>query len=172
MPEIEVIGGSEPGPIRIVDYDAQWPQHFEAERARIAAALSARPTLIEHIGSTAVPGLAAKPIIDVLVAVDDVEDQGAYREALEAAGYALRIREPGHRMFRTAARDIHVHLWAAGSADVQRHLRFRDLLRQSAADRERYERAKRDLAARSWTDTNDYAQAKTAIISTIMDRPG
>jgi GrpB-like predicted nucleotidyltransferase (UPF0157 family) len=170
MTETEIIGGHEPGPIRIADYDPRWPHRFEAERAIIVAALGARVRLVEHIGSTSVPGLAAKPIVDILVALDDVEDETGYRSSLEDAGYVLRVREPAHRMFRTVAKDVHVHLWPTGSTDIARHLRFRDRLRESAADRELYERTKRELAARAWCDTNDYAEAKSAVISAIVER--
>ena len=74
---------------------------------------------IEHIGSTAVPELAAKPVVDVMLSVDDPEDESLYLSAMERAGYVLRVREPGHRMFRTPGRDVHVHVWKAGSDDEQ-----------------------------------------------------
>jgi len=119
----------------------------------------------------AVPGLAAKPILDMLVTVSDVEDD-ALLEPLQAAGYELRVREPGHRMFRTPARDVHVHLWGAGDAEVARILGFRDRLRSSRADREEYERLKRELASREWEDMNAYADAKGPLIEAILARAG
>ena len=73
-------------------------------------------------------------------------------------------------MFRTPARDVHVHLWRAGSDDERRHLLFRDWLRESADDRARYETVKRDLAARQWDDSNDYADAKSDVVTEIMGR--
>jgi GrpB-like predicted nucleotidyltransferase (UPF0157 family) len=122
---------------------------------------------IEHIGSTAVPGLAAKPIIDILVAVDEVEDEGAYLARLENAGYVLRVREPGHRMFRTPTKDVHLHIWSE-RAEIARHTALRDWLRANEEDRRIYERVKRKLAERDWSDSNDYAEAKNDIIVEIM----
>jgi GrpB-like predicted nucleotidyltransferase (UPF0157 family) len=155
--------------VRIVEYDAQWVRRFEDQRLRIERALRGTASLIEHIGSTAVPGLSAKPIIDILAAVPSVEDEGAYRHSLGDAGYALRVREPGHRLFKTAARDVHLHLWDA-SDEIERHLRFRDRLRQNAPDRQLYERTKRELAKRAWNDSNEYAEAKAEVISQILAR--
>lgn len=155
--------------VRIVEYDPQWVRRFEDHRLRIERALRGTVSLIEHIGSTAVPGLSAKPIIDILAAVPSVDDEVSYRHSLEDAGYALRIREPGHRLFKPAARDVHLHLWDA-SDEVERHLRFRDWLRQNAPDRQLYERTKRELAKRTWNDSNEYAEAKTEVISQILAR--
>jgi len=167
--ESALIGGRERREIAIAGYDPQWPRRFERERERIAAALGARALAIEHIGSTAVPGLAAKPVVDVLVAVADPED-AALAGPLDAAGYELRVREGRHRMFRTPARDVHVHLWAQGDPEIARTLRFRDRLRSDAADRAAYERLKRELAAREWGDMNEYAEAKTPLIEEILAR--
>lgn len=113
-------------------------------------ALGVSALRIEHIGSTAVPGLAAKPIVDLLVAVADPDDESVTVTALEAAGYELRVRELGHRMFRTPGRDVHVHVWGHSDPEMTRHLMFRDRLRRSPADRDAYERLKRELAAREW----------------------
>jgi GrpB-like predicted nucleotidyltransferase (UPF0157 family) len=124
---------------------------------------------VEHIGSTAVPGLAAKPIVDVLVAVEAVEDEARYLPQLEAVGYVLRVREPGHRMFRTVAKDVHVHLWDS-SAQIDRHLRFRDRLVRDESDRRLYEETKRELAKRAWPDREAYASAKDDVIAAIMRR--
>jgi GrpB-like predicted nucleotidyltransferase (UPF0157 family) len=164
-----LVGGRERREIVIVEYEPGWAVRFENERARILAALGERALTIEHVGSTAVPGLAAKPIVDVLVAVADPGDE-SLAAPLEAAGYELRVRERGHRMFRTPARDVHVHLWAAGDAEVERTLRFRDRLRADAADRAAYERLKRELAAREWSDMNAYAEAKDPLIREILAR--
>ncbi|HLY47852.1 MAG TPA: GrpB family protein [Solirubrobacteraceae bacterium] len=165
-----LVGGREKRRIVIVDYDPEWPRRFGVERQKIAHALGPEAIRIEHIGSTAVPGLGAKPIIDVLVTVEDPDDEGRIRPALEAVGYQLRVREPRHRMFRTPARDVHVHVWADGDAEVDRTLRFRDRLRASAEDRRAYERLKRELAQRDWSDMNYYAEAKTDLITAILNR--
>ena len=114
------------------------------------------------------PGLGAKPIIDVLVTVADPDDEAAFREPLERAGYELRVREPGHRMFRTPAKDVHVHVWADGDPEVDRHLAFRDRLRGSSAERAAYDRLKRELAGRRWDDMNDYADAKGPFIEEVL----
>ncbi|MGH3328156.1 MAG: GrpB family protein [Streptomycetales bacterium] len=165
-----LVGGREKRDIVIHDYDPAWPERFRAERDRITAALGPLGRRIAHVGSTAVPGLAAKPVVDIQVVVDDLEAEGAYRLPLERAGYQLRVREPGHRMFRTPERDVHVHVWPAGSDDERRDLLFRDRLRASPADREAYERVKRALARREWRDMNHYASAKSAVVEEIMGR--
>jgi GrpB-like predicted nucleotidyltransferase (UPF0157 family) len=162
-----LIGGREERVVEIVDYSPTWTQRFETERHRIETALGSTARRIEHIGSTAVPDLAAKPIVDIMITVDDVDDESSYRERLEDLGYVLRVREPGHRMFRTPARDLHVHLWPAGGADERRHLLFRDRLRSHPADRADYERTKRSLAGH-YRDMNHYAQAKTEVIESIL----
>ncbi|MGZ4675294.1 MAG: GrpB family protein [Acidimicrobiia bacterium] len=164
--ELELIGGRERRPIVVVDHDPAWPQRFAVERARIAAALP-DATSIEHVGSTSVPGLPAKPIVDIQVAVPG--DLDAAIPPLEAAGYELRVREPEHRMLRTPARDVHVHLWA-DPVDTARHLLFRDWLRVSEEDRDLYAATKRELATRDWDDMNDYADAKSPIIASITAR--
>lgn len=164
-----LVGGRERRPIVIVDYDPGWPERFERERSRVKAALGSKAICIEHFGSTAVPGLGAKPIVDLLVTVADPEDETLIGH-LEAAGYELRVREPGHRMFRTPERDVHVHVWSETDPEVARHLRFRDRLRDSPEDRLAYERLKRELAKRDWPDMNYYAEAKGELIAEIIDR--
>ncbi len=160
-----LIGGREARPVVIVDSDPTWPDRFEAERTRITTAL---PDVrgIEHIGSTSVPGLPAKPVIDIVVVVDDIDTAIA---PLETAGYVLRVREPGHHMLRTPERDVHVHLWA-DPAETTRHLLFRDWLREDATDRDRYAAVKRELATHEWADMNDYADAKSPVITEITAR--
>jgi GrpB-like predicted nucleotidyltransferase (UPF0157 family) len=165
-----LIGGREPRIVELAEYDPAWPARFEAERARIEAALGPVALRIEHIGSTAVPGLAAKPIVDVLVEVADPDDEPPYMPRLEAAGFALRVREPRHRMFRTPVHDVHVHVWPGGSAEGRDYLLLRDRLRSHAGDRQLYEDAKRALAGRRWRDLNYYAEAKSPVIETITAR--
>jgi GrpB-like predicted nucleotidyltransferase (UPF0157 family) len=169
--ETGLIGGAEKREIVIVDYDADWPQKFERHAAVIASALGGTARRIEHIGSTSVPDLAAKPIIDILVVVADSSDESAYRTRLEAAGYELRVREPDwyeHRMFRTPERDAHIHIYSSGCPEIERNLVFRDRLRRDGDDRRRYEQKKRELAANEWADMNDYAAAKTEVIESII----
>ena len=166
-----LVGGIEKRPIVIADYDPAWAERFERERDRVRHALGSSALRIEHVGSTAVPGLAAKPIVDLTVGVADPEDTAVER-ALEAAGYVLRVREPGHRMFRTPARDVHVHVWADSDPEIERVVFFRDRLRADPVDRAAYERLKRELAAREWDDMNEYAEAKSALIDEITAKAG
>ncbi|HEX8557029.1 MAG TPA: GrpB family protein [Pyrinomonadaceae bacterium] len=169
--ESVLIGGVERCEIRIVSYDPDWPKRFETHAKVIADALGDSALRIEHVGSTSVPGLAAKPIIDILVVVADSADEAAYVPQLEAAGYVLRVREPDwneHRMFRTSEKDVHIHVYSAGCPEVERNLTFRERLRRNAKDRRRYEQTKRELAAQEWPDMNAYADAKTEVIESIL----
>jgi GrpB-like predicted nucleotidyltransferase (UPF0157 family) len=128
---------------------------------------------LEHAGSTSVPDLPAKPIIDIVLEVADSSDEPAYLPDLKAAGYVLVIREPQwfqHRVFKGPDTNINLHVFTAGSGEVDRMVRFRDWLRANAADRKRYARAKRELAARDWKYVQQYADAKTDVIQQIMGR--
>ncbi len=169
--ETELIGGVEAVAIVVVPYCHEWPETFGRHRERIAATLGADAVGIDHIGSTAVPGLAAKPIVDILVVVPDSADEDSYLPAMERAGYVLRVREPGfeeHRMFRTPQRDVHVHVLSIGSPEIERYLRMRDALRAAPFLRARYQALKQTLAAQDWQDMNAYAQAKSKMIETII----
>ena len=155
----------------IVDYEPLWPEKFRAHASVIAEALGDAALRIEHIGSTSVPGLAAKPIIDILLVVEDSADEDSYRSQMETAGYELRVREPDfyeHRMFRTPARDVHVHVYSPGSPEIERYLTFRDRLRKNTDDRHLYEETKRRLGTQSWADMDAYAEAKTEVIEAII----
>ena len=125
---------------------------------------------VEHIGSTSVPGLAAKPIVDMLVTVPDIDDEGAFLGRLERAGYVLRVREPGHRMFRTPDLSVHVHVFGDADQEAGRYMTFRDRLRASPADRTAYERLKRELATRDWQEIGLYADSKGPLIEAILAR--
>ena len=166
----ELVGGVEHREIVIVDYDPVWPARFAADRDRLREALGDVAVRVDHIGSTAVVGLSAKPIIDIDLSVPDADDELAYLPRLLAAGYELRVREPGHRMVRTAERDVQIHICSAGSDWERRHLLLRDWLRHSAADRTAYEALKRRLAQRDWDDMNAYADAKTEVIADLTAR--
>lgn len=166
--DVELLGGVEKREIVIVDHNPGWAQKFVAERVRIVRALGTLARRIEHIGSTAVPGLPAKPIIDIDLSVDDVDDEAAYLPELFAAGYQLRVRQRGHRMVRTPTKDVHVHVCTLGSDWERRDLVFRDWLRTHPADRDRYAELKRRLAERVWPDMNAYAAAKGPFISEII----
>ena len=169
--ESSLIGGVEQREIVIADYDPAWPRQYEAHARVIRGALGSTLLRIEHIGSTSVPGLAAKPVVDILAVVPDSADESSYVPQLGAFGYLLRVREPAffeHRMLRTTARDVHVHVYSPGSPEIGRNIRFRDRLRRSAEDRARYEAVKRNLARQTWPDVNAYAEAKTGVIESIL----
>ena len=163
-----LIGGREERAIVIVDYDPSRAQRFEAVAQTIRDAAGEKAVSVEHIGSTAVPGLAAKPIIDVLLTVTDVEDEAAYVPGLEEAGFVLRVREAGHRMLRTPAKDVHVHVFHPENDAVPKYRDLRDWLRVDGTDRALYADTKKLLARQRWSDMNDYADAKTDVISQIL----
>jgi GrpB-like predicted nucleotidyltransferase (UPF0157 family) len=168
-----IIGEIEPQSIVVADYDPAWPERFRREEARIRSSLGEAALSVEHIGSTSVPGLAAKPIVDILLVVEDSGDEPSYLPALEAAGYVLRVREPDfdeHRMFRTPEKDVHLHVFSAGSPEIERYLLLRDHLRENQEDRELYARTKRELASRDWPSMQHYAEAKTEVIEGIIAR--
>src|SRR5918996_1690928 len=159
------VGGVKPlgRRILIVDYDPQWAELFEREAARIRSVLADRALRIEHVGSTSVPGLPAKPIIDLVLVVTDSADEMAYVPALAATRYRLHVREPDwyeHRMFKGPDTDINLHTFSAGCPEIDRMLMFRDWLRVSPTDRQLYAQAKSDLAQREWTFVQNYADAK------------
>ena len=156
--------------LEVVDYDGEWPAIFAEHKERLRDALRDHDADIEHIGSTSVPGLAAKPIIDIVVAVDDITAEEDYLEPLVAAGYVLRVREPGHRLVRTPARDVHVHIYGKGDRAIERYLLLRDHLRTDAVDRELYAQTKRALIAQGFDDMNRYSDAKTEVIAAIIAR--
>jgi len=160
-------------PILLAEYDDRWPRLFEREAERIREALAERALQIEHVGSTSVPGLAAKPVIDIVLVVADSADESAYVPDLEAHGYVLRIREPDwfeHRLLKGPDTNVSVHVFSRGSSEVHAMLDFRDWLRENDADRELYESAKRELAAQEWKYVQNYADAKSAVVAEIMAR--
>ena len=161
------------GQVVLAEYDPGWPRLFAREQERIRAALGNRAMLVEHVGSTSIPGLASKPKIDILLAVADSADESAYVPDLEAAGYTLHIREPDwheHRLLKGPDTDINLHVFSIGSAEIERMLRFRDHLRANTADRDLYLQTKRDLASRAWQYTQHYADAKSRVVEEIIAR--
>lgn len=169
-----LVHGRQPTRVSIVDYDPRWPDRFADRAAELRRVLGDRARRIEHVGSTAVPGLGAKAVIDILVSVDDPDDEPVYLPDLEAAGYDLRVREPGHRCLRSGGPDeaANLHIYAYTDPEIERLVLFRDRLRRNAADRVRYESVKRELARREWPDMNYYAAAKTAVIDAILREGG
>jgi GrpB-like predicted nucleotidyltransferase (UPF0157 family) len=160
-------------PIVLVEYDPEWPRLFDREADRIRTVLGEKALRVEHVGSTSVPGLVAKPIIDVLLVVPDSGDEGSYVPAMEAAGYVLRIREPDwfeHRLFKGPDTNINLHVFSTGATEIERMLRFRDRLRASDADRDHYARTKRELSRRTWRHVQHYADAKSQVVEEIISR--
>ena len=161
------------GKIELHEYDPAWPVRYDAEEKRLQEVLGGRVVRVEHAGSTAVPGLAAKPIIDIVLEVADTADEAAYVPDLEAAGYRLQHREPDwfeHRLFNGPATDINLHVFSAGCTETDRMVRFRDWLRTHPKDRARYEAVKRDLSQRDWKYVQQYADAKTEVVAEIVAR--
>ncbi|MFL5758763.1 MAG: GrpB family protein [Thermomicrobiales bacterium] len=159
--------------IRLDEYDPTWPQHYEGEVAAIRDLLGDKMLPIEHVGSTSVPGLAAKPIIDILLVVADSADEPAYIAPLESAGYALRIRETEwhqHRLLKGPHTNINLHVFSSGCSEIERMLRFRDWLRSNESDRQLYECTKRRLAAKTWQYTQNYADAKAEVVEEVIAR--
>jgi GrpB-like predicted nucleotidyltransferase (UPF0157 family) len=161
------------GPITLVDYDPDWDVLYLREAARIRAALGDRLLLIEHVGSTAVAGLAAKPKVDIVVSVIDSSNESDYVPALEARGYELRIREPDwyeHRLFDGPDTLVNLHVFSEGCEEIERLLRFRDRLRRSQTDRMLYESTKRSLSRQTWKYAQNYADAKSSVVEEILAR--
>jgi GrpB-like predicted nucleotidyltransferase (UPF0157 family) len=159
--------------IELTEYDPEWPRLYEREEARIRGALGPKALLVEHVGSTSVPGLAAKPLIDIVLVVADPTDEAAYVPPLQAAGYVLRIREPDwfeHRLFKGPDTNVNVHTFPEGCEEVDRMVGFRDWLRMHDDDRDLYLAAKRKLAQREWKYVQNYADAKSEVVREILAR--
>ena len=161
------------GPIHLADYDPAWPALYEREAARLRSVLGERVILLEHAGSTSVPGLSAKPVIDMVLAVADTTDEAAYVSALEGYDYVLRGREPEwhqHRLFRRTDPRVNLHVFTIGCREIPRMLSFRDHLRSDDPDRLLYEGKKQELAQQTWKYVQHYADAKSAIVEEIIGR--
>jgi GrpB-like predicted nucleotidyltransferase (UPF0157 family) len=159
--------------IELAEYDPEWPLLFDREAVHIRTVLGSRALQIEHVGSTSIPGLAAKPLIDIVLVVADSTDEDAYVPPLEVAGYTLRIREPDwheHRLFKGPDTNVNVHTFSEGCVEIERMLAFRDWLRTHDDDRDLYESAKRELAAQEWKYVQNYADAKSAVVEEVIVR--
>lgn len=154
-------------------YDPEWPNWFARAAEQIRGALGDTVLRLDHVGSTSVPDLAAKPLIDINLVVDDTTDESAYVPKLEALGYVLRVREPDwyeHRLLRGYDPPVNLHVFSPGCEEIGRMLVFRDWLRTNDDDRELYARTKRELAAKEWKYVQNYADAKTAVVEEILAR--
>jgi GrpB-like predicted nucleotidyltransferase (UPF0157 family) len=171
------VGGALPQyqQIIVADYDPIWPHWFESAAFRIREALGDKVLQLDHVGSTSVRGLPAKPLIDINLVVVDTTDEDAYVPPLEAIGYELRVREPDwyeHRMLRGFDPPVNLHVFNPGCEEIEKMLRLRDHLRTNDEDRELYARTKRELAAQEWKYVQNYADAKTAVVQEILSRAG
>ncbi len=139
--------------IHLVKYDPGWSLVFAELEEKIRDVLGDKVLLLEHIGSTSVPGLSAKPIIDMVLAVADSSDESSYVPQLETLGYILRIREPNwyeHRVLKRQEPKANLHVFSAGCEQINRMIAFRDWLRNHAEDRKLYEATKRQLSQQTW----------------------
>lgn len=167
-----LIHGPQPVTVEIVEYDNSWPDRFSRLAEQLRSRLGERARRIEHIGSTGVPGLAAKDRIDICITVDDPDDEPVYRTELEQSGWVLTVKEPGHRCFRHASpNEANLHVYADESSEVADYLLLRDWLRDHPEDRDRYAELKRELARRGeWPDMNYYADAKGPLIHELLEK--
>jgi GrpB-like predicted nucleotidyltransferase (UPF0157 family) len=159
--------------IYLADPDPGWAHEYAGFEAAIRSALGQRARFVEHVGSTSIPGLAAKPILDILLLVAESADESGYVPDLEAAGFVLHIREPDwqqHRLFKRRGPDVNLHVFSVGAPEAERLLRFRDWLRRHPDERETYVRVKKDLAVREWKYVQDYADAKATVVEEILAR--
>ena len=175
MAAIRVSGTATPlnAQIHLAPYDPSWPAQYEGVAARIRAGLGERALVLEHVGSTSIPGLPAKPIIDVLLAVADSGDEDAYVPALASQGFRLHLREPDweqHRVMKGEHPYVNLHVFTAGAHEITRMLAFRDRCRTHPDERALYEATKRELAGRVWRHVQHYANAKGDVVEAIIAR--
>jgi len=162
-----------PTTIHLADYDPAWTERFDCEAGGIRRVLQDRALRVEHVGSTSVPGLPAKPVIDILLEVADSAREHDYAPLLATLGYRIYIREPewfGHRLLKPPGNDVNLHVFSTGCPEIGRMLEFRNWLRANIHDRERYANHKKALARHEWQSVDDYANAKTAVITEILNR--
>lgn len=163
--------------VSIVEYHPEWRKMFEDEKRALQTALGEIPARIEHIGSTAVAGLAAKPIIDLMVGLEDFSIADSVVPKIEALGYEYIQKYedvmPFRRFFikeQDGIRTHHIHMVGIGGEFWERHILFRDYLREHPDVAEQYASLKKELAEREWEDVNDYADAKTEFIKGIENK--
>ncbi|MFC3449069.1 GrpB family protein [Amycolatopsis speibonae] len=159
--------------VTLAEYDPEWPGLFDREAKRIRGILGERALILEHVGSTSVPGLCAKPIIDIMLIVADSDDEDTYVPQLEAEGYKLVIREPEwekHRSFKGPDTNINLHVYSPDNGQTERYRLFRERLIAHEDELKLYEAKKRELASRTWKYIQQYADAKTEVIDEIIER--
>ena len=157
--------------VYLAPYDPAWPSLFAQLKEQIQEALGDKILLLEHVGSTSVPGLSAKPVIDMVLAVADLSNESSYVKPLEERGYMLRIREPDwyeHRMLKAPEPRGNLHVFSEGCEEIAQMLLFHDWLRDHADARLLYEETKHRLAARTWKYTQNYTDAKAEVVQAIL----
>lgn len=171
---VEYLQPPSPGSdVVLVEYDDAWPTLYDQQAGLVRAALGDAVVELHHAGSTSVPGLAAKPVVDVVLVVPDPADEPSYVPPLVHAGFVLALREPEwyeHRVLRREEPRVNLHVFGPRCPEVNRMLAFRDRLRAYEADRLRYEEVKRELASRPWDGVQDYADAKSGVVEEILRR--
>jgi len=162
--------------IEVVPYDSNWLMQFEEEAARIKKALGSNCVEIHHIGSTSVPGLAAKPIIDMIPVVLDISKVDSANVAMQTLGYEAKGEYgiPFRRYFQKgdSIRTHHAHIFEIGNSEIERHLKFRDWMRKYPEDREAYARLKQELAHQHPYDITAYCLGKEDFVATIDKKAG
>lgn len=167
------VRGHSPERVVVAEPDPAWPGWFARVARLVRGALGDRVLSLDHVGSTAVPGLPAKPVVDADLVVADSADEKAWLPALEAAGFELSVREPEweeHRVVKGQDPATNLHVWSPGSQEVQRHLAFRDWLRSHADDRAAYGEVKRRIAAHDLDDAMVYNNLKAAFVYDLYER--
>ena len=167
------VGNQPQREVVVVPYDEAWPSEFARLSSIVRAALGDQVLALEHVGSTSVPGLAAKPVIDADLTVADSGDETTYVPALEAAGFHLRVREPDweeHRVLTIEAPHTNLHVFSPGAREPQRHALFRDWLLSHEDDRAAYAALKVELGGRGFTDSMDYNNHKAELVYDLYER--
>jgi GrpB-like predicted nucleotidyltransferase (UPF0157 family) len=159
--------------VYLAPYDPSWPAQYEAEAAKIRAAVGDEALALEHVGSTSIPGLSAKPIIDIILCVADSSDEASYVPALTAQGYRLHLREPEweqHRVMKGDDPMVNLHVFTLGSPELTRMVAFRDRCRAHPEELQLYLETKQALAGQVWRHVQHYANAKGEVVEAIIAR--
>ena len=158
--------------IVLQEYDASWATEFTHIRTRLLGALGDTALAVEHVGSTAIPGLCAKPVIDILLVVADSSDEAAYTQEVQRCGFVFHHREPDwheQRLFKLKGPAGNLHVFSSECPEIERMLLFRDYLRGDDQARNTYAAKKRELAHKEWTRIQEYADAKSDVVENLLN---
>ena len=159
--------------ILLHDYDTAWATEFSHIRTRLLNGLGETALAVEHVGSTAIPGLCAKPVIDVLLVVADSSDEAAYAPQVQECGFHFHHREPDwheQRLFKFKNPSLNLHVFSSGCLEIERMLVFRDFLRSDDQARATYDSKKRELAQKDWARVQEYADAKSDVVEGLLNQ--